>query len=427
MIKAAKFRLYPNAEQRTLIQQTFGCARKVYNLLLEEQNRLRDAWLAGDKSSKQMSYFTMTARIVELKKIEEFAYLRKVDKFALEQSAKNLHSAVQNWFSSRTGRRKGKQMGWAQFKTRHSRQSYRTQRNPGTKTIELTNRTLKLSKLGHVRCVVSRQLESDANIKSVTVSLDRDGRYYASICYETNQTQLLAVTGREVGIDLGLKDLIITSDRFKAVRVTDLKNVARTKQQIKKKQKQLARKQKSSKNYEKKRLQLARLCSRATCQRSAYYHDLSRWLIDSYDSIYLEDLNISGMLKNRSLSRAIHESAWSDLLRMILYKADWAGRTVHQINRFFASSKTCSCCGHENINLTLDKREWVCDNCHTHHDRDINAALNILQQGQIDIYTTSLISHEAAPPVPTALMKLVTKTEKSDSLKSVDERMELSE
>jgi putative transposase len=424
MIKSAKFRIYPTASQREQIAKTMGCARKMWNDLLNEQNRIDKQRLAGNTDERLLTHFDMIHQIVAWKKENELAFLKEADSYALQQTAINLNTAIQNYFKSRTGKRKGAKMGWPVFKNRHSKQTYRTMNINGV--VRLTERTIHLPKLSYVRCIIDRPLESDAKIKSVTVSLDRDGRYYAAVCYETATTKLLPMTGREVGIDLGLKDLFITSDGQKMPSPRDLTHVAKTKRQIKQKQKQLARKERGSRNWERTRLQLARLFSRAARQRRDYYHKLSHWLVNSYDAIYLEDLNVNGMMKNRSLSRAIHESAWSELADMIAYKADWSGKSVHKISRWFPSSKTCSCCNHRMDSIPLSVRTWTCPACKTTHCRDINAAINILLEGQKDLYGTSLVRREAEViSLPAALMKIVDKSERTRSSDLVDDGMEL--
>jgi putative transposase len=223
------------------------------------------------------------------------------------------------------------------------------------------------------------------------------------------------MTGKEVGCDVGLKDLLITSDGMKFKRPNDLPNIAKTKQLLKVKQKQFTRTDKSSKNHEVLRLQVARLYSKITRQRNEYYHLVSKYLVDNYDSIYVEDLPSKNMLQNRKLSRAIHEVAWSTLTNMISYKANWSGRTYHRINRWYPSSKTCSCCEYKLNRLDLETREWTCPNCGATHDRDVNAAMNILQVGQIDCYGETIQSQAIGDlgEIPLALQKMTSKIERS--------------
>jgi putative transposase len=227
------------------------------------------------------------------------------------------------------------------------------------------------------------------------------------------------MTGKEVGCDLGLKDLLIMSNGMKFKRPDELPNIARTKQLLKLKQKQFTRTVKGSKNHESLRLQVARLYSKSTRQRNEYYHLVSRYLVDNYDSIYVEDLSSKNMLQNRKLSRAIHEVAWSTLANMISYKANWAGKTYHRIDRWYPSSKTCSSCGHKLETLDLSIRNWTCPSCGVDHDRDLNAALNILQVGQSDCYGEAIKSQATGDlglEIPSALQKMIVKIERSNDV-----------
>jgi len=224
------------------------------------------------------------------------------------------------------------------------------------------------------------------------------------------------MTGKEIGCDLGLNDLLITSNGLKFKSPNKLENIVKTKRLLKIKQKQFARTIKSSKNHEALRLQVAHLYSKITRQRNEYYHLISRYLVDNYDSIYLEDLAVKNMLQNRKLSRVIHETAWSTLIEMIAYKAGSAGKVFHQINRFYPSSKICSGCGHTLQKLDLGIRTWVCPNCGEIHDRDHNAAKNVLKVGQNDCYGERIKSHAIGDlelMIPMALQKMTSKIERS--------------
>ena len=227
------------------------------------------------------------------------------------------------------------------------------------------------------------------------------------------------MTGLEVGIDLGLKDLAILSSGVSFNHPQQM--LAKAKQALKKEQRILARKTKGSKNREKQRIRVARAYAKITRIRNEYYHILSKFLVETYDASYLENLNVSGMLKNRRLARKIAESAWSTLKGMIEYKAGYAGKTVHSINRWFPSSKTCSCCGNKMTSMSLEVREWDCPSCGEHHDRDLNAALNILYQGQRDLYDAvqpSRATMEVGLNIPMALQKHSSKIERSGSRRS---------
>jgi putative transposase len=377
----------------------------VYNYLLAvQQDRFKN-------NQKHLTWVDMNNLLPALKK--EFEFLKEVDSLALQGAAIDLSGAYKNFFESITGKRKGPKVKPPSFKSKHGRQSYRT----SGKGIRVSDNYITLPKLKAVKAVIHRPLPADAKIKSVTVSKNPDGRYYASVLIETDvPTQ--EYKNREVGFDLGIKDLMITSSGLRFLKPDALLYHAKTKQLLKRKQKQFARTKKGSKNHEKLRIQVARLYSKITRQRNEYYHILSKYLVATNDVIYLEDLAVSNFLKNRKLSRAIHEIAWSTLSEMIKYKAEWAGVLVQQVGRFYPSSKTCSCCGHKLESLDLNTREWECPSCGEVHDRDLNAATNILHEGQRLTYGVQLTSHATGDVgvIPKALQKMTTKIERSAAI-----------
>jgi putative transposase len=399
-----KYRIYPTEDQQVLLSKTFGCKRAIFNHYLEiQETRFKN-------KEPRLSNFDINKDITKLKKEKEWLY--EVDNAALQSSAEDLTKAYDNFFKSVTGKRKGPKISPPKFKNKNSRQSYRTH------YVHVNeDGTLHIPKLKSVKAAIHREIPEGSKIKSATVSRNPDGRYYASILVETEVTSR-PMTYREVGCDLGLKDLLITSSGIKFKRPDELPNIARTKQLLKLKQKQFARTVKGSKNHESLRLQVARLYSKSTRQRNEYYHLVSRYLVDNYDSIYVEDLSSKNMLQNRKLSRAIHEVAWSTLSGMIQYKSSWAGKTYHRIDRWYPSSKTCSSCGHKLETLDLGTREWTCPNCGTHHDRDLNAAMNILHVGQSDCYGEAIKSHaigDLGLEIPSALQKMTIKIERSNA------------
>ena len=406
---AYKYRIYPTEDQRVLLGKTFGCKRVIFNYYLnEQQERFKN-------KEKHLSNFDINKDITKLKDIKE--WLREVDSIALQSAAEDLSVAYDNFFKSVTGKRKGPKVSAPNFKNKNSRQSYRTR---GVRIN--ADGTLQIPKLKAVKAVIHRPIPTEAIIKSTTISKNPDGRYYASILVET-EIQLHPMTNKEVGCDVGLKDLLITSDGLKFKRPDELPYIAKTKQLLKAKQKQFARTEKSSKHHEKLRLHVARLYSKITRQRNEYYHLVSRYLVDNYDSIYIEDLAVKNMIQNRKLSRAIHEVAWATLTTMISYKSMWAGRTYHRINRFYPSSKTCSSCDYKLEKLDLGSREWTCPNCGCHHDRDINAAMNIKHTGQMDLYEQKFSDATAEMgEIPMALKKMTSKIERSDTTVSVSHR-----
>ena len=398
--RSYKFRIYPTKEQKQKLAQFFGAKRWIFNHFLHE-NKQRFL-----NQENHLSVYDVNNIITELKKQPDTSWLKQVDDWCLKHASEDLGNAYQQFFNSLKGKRKGPKVQAPTFKNKHSRQSYRTR---GVK-INIDSGTVFLPKLKNVKCVLHR--EFTGNIKSATVSKDPSDKYYVSILVE-EETKLLPSTKREVGIDLGLKDLCILSNGVKFQHPEIM--LAKAKLALKKQQKKLSRKTKGSKNYEKQRIRVARVYEKITWIRNWYYHNISSYLVQRFDAIYMENLNVSGMLKNRKLSRKIHETAWSTLVSMINYKAASAGRTFHQIGQFVPSSKTCSCCGHKLQSLDLGTREWTCPSCGTHHDRDLNAAINIKNFGQLDCYDQILPSQETGEvgEVPMSLQKFTTKIERS--------------
>ena len=405
---AYKYRIYPTADQEVLLSKTFGCKRVIFNHYLnEQQTRYKN-------KEKHLSNYDINKDITNLK--NKMEWLREVDSIALQMAAEDLSVAYENFFKSITGKRKGPKISAPKFKNKRSRQSYRTR---GVRVNE--DGTLQIPKLKAVKAVIHRPIPEGSVIKSTIISRNPDGKYYASILVET-EVQLQPMTGNEVGCDVGLKDLLILSNGIKFKRPNELENIVKTKRLLKVKQKQFARTAKGSKNHEKLRLRVARLYSKITRQRNEYYHLISRYLVDNYDSIYVEDLSVKNMIQNRKLSRAIHEVAWSSLTSMISYKSSFAGRTYHRIDRFYPSSKTCSSCEYKLEKLDLGTREWQCPNCGSFHDRDLNAAMNILRVGQIDCYGEELKSQATGDlelTIPMALQKMTSKIERSGICLSV--------
>ena len=397
-LKAFKYRIYPTIEQQMQLAKIFGCKRVIYNhYLSEQQTRFKN-------KEKHLSNFDINKDITRLKKEKD--WLKEADSIALQMAAEDLSVAYENFFNSIKGKRKGPKVETPRFKSKYTRQSYRT------RGVKIGVNELILPKIKSIIAVIHRAIPPNSKIKSTTISKNTDGRYYASVLVEVEES-LQPMTGKEVGCDVGLKDLLITSDGVKFARPNNLKYIAKTKQLLKIKQKQFARTNKSSKNHEKARLQVAKVYSKITRQRNDYYHNVSKFLVNNYDAIYVEDLSPKNMLQNRKLSRAIHEVAWSTLTNMIAYKSNWAGKTYHRIDKFYPSSKTCSSCGHKLEQLNLSTRDWQCPICDEVHNRDHNAAKNILYRGQIDCYGTSQAIGEVGE-IPVALQKMASKIERSD-------------
>lgn len=353
-----KFRIYPNEQQKELIEKTFGCCRFVYNYLLQSKIDLYQ------KERKSLSYYDTCKLLPSLK--QEFEWLKEVDATALQGSLFNLDKAYKNFFEKRNN--------FPKFKSKKNSRSCFTSRQVAS--IKIFSNHIQLSKLGRIKCKITKHVES--RILSITVQKFPSNKYYVSILVDKPNFEKLKSTGLVVGIDLGIKDFCITSDGLKMLNPHFLR---KSEFNLIREQRKLSRKSRGSKNYEKQRVKLARIHEKIVNQRNDFLQKLSTSLIREYDIICLESLKVKNMLKNHYLAKSISDCSWSSFVNMLQYKADWYGRVLSKIDTFYPSSKTCSGCGFKLDVLTLDTREWTCPSCGTTHDRDINAANNILKEG----------------------------------------------
>ena len=361
-----KFRLYPNKEQAALINRTFGCCRWAYNHYLAEHNRLYK------ETGKVPTAFQNMKDLTAQKKV--FPWLGEVDATALQSAVKNLDAAFQNFF--RRVRNGIKPCGYPQFKKKYSGHKSYTSKLVG-KNIAVVDNKIKLPKLGYVEAAVSRPVSG--RILSATVSRVPSGKYFVSILCTDVEIDDVPMTGAVAGVDLGIKDLAITSDGEK---IPNNKRLYKADKRIRRLARRFSRKKKGGKNREKARIRKARLEERVANQRKDDLHRATTKLVRSYDAIFMEDLNVKGMMKNHKLARAVSDVSFAEFKRQLTYKAERCGKIVREIDRFFPSSQLCSCCGYRNTETkNLSVRRWTCPECGAEHDRDVNAAVNILKEG----------------------------------------------
>lgn len=355
--KTYRFRIYPNKEQEVLLNKHFGCSRFVYNYFLNERKE------QYKKDKKSDNYHAQAKTLTDLKKQEDTIWLKEVNSQTLQFALRCLDTAYVNFFR-----------GNAQFPKFKSRKHKNTFTVPQFGKLEDGKIILPKFKDG-IKVKLHREVKGEIGKMSITKT--PTGKYYVSIFTE-QQIEELPKTNKQVGIDLGLKDFVITSDnkRFKNNRYT--KKYAK---QLKKAQQHLSRKQKGSNGFEKQKLKVAKIHEKIASCRLDTLHKVSHQLANENDLIICEDLNVKGMIKNHKLSKHIADVSWGNFLTLLQYKCDWYGKELVKVNRFYPSSKTCGDCGWINQDLKLSDREWTCKSCGVIHDRDVNASRNILKEG----------------------------------------------
>ena len=359
MQKGIKFRIYPNRKQQNLINQTLGCSRLIYNRGLAMR---KEAFEKG----KKIGYSQTSAMLTELKKCEDFAFLKAVDSIALQQSLRDLDRGFVNFFQKRAA--------YPAFKSKHNRhQSYRTV-NQGN-TIRIVGRYIKLPKLGFIKI---RQSMEIGKINNVTVEHTPTGKYFAVLNVEF-EPQPRPNNGGCIGIDVGIKAFYSDSN---GNVVSNPKYLEKSMRKLIREQRKLSRKEKNSNNRNKQRVKVALIHEKITNQRNDFLQKQSTMLIRENQTICIEELKVKNMMRNHKLAQHIGSASWSKFFSMLEYKSAWYGNSVVKIPTMYPSSQTCSSCGYKNPMIkNLAVRIWECPNCHVSHDRDTNASINILNKG----------------------------------------------
>jgi putative transposase len=349
--KSYKFRIYPSEKQKILLNKTFGCIRYAWNQWVENFNNKTNIF----KTPKQFK--------------EELEWMKEVSSAAIQQKELDFKDFKYQFFNKK---RKIK-LGTPNFKSKYDKQSYRLD----SKRFRIDGSRLRLEKIGFVKTVFDRVIPKDVKFINVTITKDIIGDFYVSILVE-EETRFKLKTGKEIGVDVGIKSFVTLSDE---TIVENPKFFRKNQSKLKRIQRHLSRKIKGSNRYYKTNRRIARIYRKIERQRSFFLHNLSSKLVNDFDIIIIEDLNISGMIKNHNLSKSISDASWSEFFRQLEYKSKWYGKKLCKINRFEPTSKTCNICGCYNKDIDLNTRTWSCPCCGTTHDRDINAAKNILSVG----------------------------------------------
>ena len=356
---AYKYRIYPNTEQKIFFAKCFGCVRFFYNKSLSDMNDIYNA-TGKFKNITPASYK------------EDYPFLKEVDSLALANAQLNRNTAFKAFFSHKSG--------FPKFKSKRNDQSYTTN-NQGSVKRSDNNRYISVPKCSRIRIKMHRDFEG--TIKSITVTRTTDNKYYISLLVE-EEIEPLEPVKHMIGLDLGLKDLIVDSNGKK---YKNHKYLTKSQNKLAREQRKLSKMVKGSHNRNKQRIKIARLHKHIQNQRNDYLHKLSKRIIDENQVICIEDLKVKNMMSDSKLARNISDVSWSRLVSMLIYKANWYGRTIVKVPKDYPSSQLCHACGYKNsITKDLAIRKWICPKCGTIHDRDINAAKNILSKG-IEILT----------------------------------------
>ena len=361
--KAFKFRIYPDNTQKQFLAQSFGCARFVYNRFL----RQRIDYYA--ENAKGLTYHNNALALTQLKKDPEFEWLNNTNSQSLQSALRNLDTAYSNFFN--------KKAKFPNFKKKSNKQSFGVPQN-----FSIHDNVLDIPKCKGIKIKLHRDIEG--TMKSITISKTPSGKYFASVLVETEIPDPI-YSGGEIGIDYGVKAFITTSEG----EIIESPNYLRkSEKKLKQLSKSFSKKQPNAKNRYKAQKLLARQHEKVSNQRQDFLHKLSKQLVCDNQAIYIESLAIRNLIQNHCLAKSISDSGWNTFVNMLKYKGSWYGCRIIEIDRWFPSSKRCHVCGYINENLTLKDRNWLCPECNTDHDRDVNAAINILTFGRAGIART---------------------------------------
>jgi len=369
MLDLLKVRIYPTQEQQLALAKNFGCCRFVWNYYLNKTNT------QYQDTGRGLSYCDMAKDLSQLKKVDDYLWLQEATAATLQQSLKNLESAFKNFFQHRAR--------FPRFKSKHGKQSIRY-----PESCSIKGKGLKLPKLGIVKAKITRAVKG--KIKSVTVSKTATDQYYACVLFETDDLQQIK-EGKISGIDLGLNSLVTVFDGETCYKVDPIKPTRKYAKRLRRRQQALSRKIKGSNNRKKQKKRVAKIHEKITNTRQDFLHKLSRNLVNENQVLIVENLCVKGMARTK-LAKSILDAGFGMLVNFLSYKLDRKGGKLIEVDRFFPSTKLCSCCKVKNNLMTLSVRDWVCASCNTHHDRDENAAKNIREEG-IRILSTNTVGH----------------------------------
>lgn len=389
--KTYKYRLYPNNQQKQMLQNYFGCVRFVYNHFLSERKK------QYEETGSSHNYYDQSKELTELKKNPIYFWLKEINSQTLQQSLRHLDTAYVNFFRGNTS--------FPRFHSKKNGGSFAVPQN-----FKVENGKIYLPKFKDgIKIIESRKCVGE--LRNMTISVTGSGKYFVSIMAQV-EYQPLEKTNQKVGIDLGIKDFVITSEGEK---YPSNKFINRYSRQLATAQKHLARKRKGSNTWNRQRVKVARIQEKISNCRFDKLQNISTDLIRKYDTICCEDLNVKGMQHNHHLAKSIADASWGTFLNMLQYKADWNGKEIIKIGRFFPSSKTCNHCGHVNENLKLSDRTWICTECGESIDRDLNAAMNILDEG-LKNKSAGTVDHTDGDKVRPTRRRLSVKSEAHEPL-----------